>query len=193
MSSPLRQSQFRLIVGISCLGLGGLVALLVLPDASRQLENERRARANAKAALEQQEKTLKEYQDLTDQIRQGQERILALEKNMPQGSVGDLQWTLSKALHELSQKYAVRLQSIKYGTPSREGAKGTDLEAMDVEFSALGVFQNIKPFMMALEGSGLPFAVSSVRMEESPEGARLSVTLRAFRKAGAKDAAREEA
>jgi hypothetical protein len=37
--------------------------------------------------------------------------------------------------------------------------------------------------MLALEGSGVPFAVRDGRLEESPEGARLDIVLRAFRKA----------
>ena len=53
-----------------------------------------------------------------------------------------------------------------------------------MEFNALGVYQSLKSYMLALEGSGLPFAVGAVKLDESPEGARLSVVLRAFRKAG---------
>jgi hypothetical protein len=44
--------------------------------------------------------------------------------------------------------------------------------------------------MHDLEDSGLPFAVRDGRLEESPEGARLNIVLRAFRKAG--QAEREE-
>ncbi len=54
---------------------------------------------------------------------------------------------------------------------------------MEVEFVALGVYANHKAFMLDLEGSGLPFAVRDGRLEESPEGARLDIVLRAFRKA----------
>jgi hypothetical protein len=79
---------------------------------------------------------------------------------------------------------------VKYGLPSREGARGTDLEAVEVEFVALGVYASHKAFMHDLEGSGLPFAVRDGRLEESPEGARLNIVLRAFRKAGT--AEREE-
>ena len=52
---------------------------------------------------------------------------------------------------------------------------------MDVEFNATGVYMNLKAFMLALEGSKLPFAVVSAKLEESPEGAHLTITLRAFR------------
>mgnify|MGYP001579606928 CR=1 FL=1 len=105
-----------------------------------------------------------------------------------------MQWMLSQRLYFLAQKHGVRLVSVKYGLPNREGAKGTDLEAMDVEFNATGVFGVLKPFMLALENSELPFAVSSVRLEESPDGGRLTVTLRAFRRGEAiKDEPREGA
>ena len=194
MSSLPNRSLIRLIVGLVGLTAALIIALLIIPDATRSLEQEKRAKANAQAALTQRLQELKEFQDLATQIQQGRERLESLERNMPQGSIGTMQWTLSKTLHELAQKHGVRLQAVKYGLPNREGAKGTDLEAMDVEFNVSGIYENLKPFMLALEGSDLPFAVSSVRLEESPDGARLTVTLRAFRKgAPAMDEPREEA
>ena len=191
MSATLRTSTLRAWVGAGLLAVSAAVAILVLPDASRRLVQERHARENAQAALQQQLRQTEEYQALANQVTEGRSRIEALEKNMPKGSVGDLQWRLSQTLYELARTRDVRIQSIRYGQPSREGAKGTDLEAMDVELNALGVFGNIKPFMLDLEGSGLPFAVGTVRLEESPEGARLTVTLRAFRKAGAVESKEE--
>jgi hypothetical protein len=77
----------------------------------------------------------------------------------------------------------MRLQTVKYSLPSREGSRGTDLESVEVEFTALGLYGAQKAFMLDLEGSGLPFAVRDGRLEESPEGARLTLVLRAFRKA----------
>ena len=50
-----------------------------------------------------------------------------------------------------------------------------------MEFNATGVYMNLKSFMLALEGSKLPFAVVGAKLEESPEGAHLTITLRAFR------------
>ena len=90
-------------------------------------------------------------------------------------------------LHNLTTKAGVQLQSVKYGQPSKEESKGTGLEAMQVEFTVTGLYPNIKAFMRALEGSGLPFAVEDARLEESPEGARLTGTLRAFRKVTARN------
>lgn len=194
MSSPLNRSLTRVIIGGAGL-LGALVlAIFVLPDASRRLRQENAAKAKAEKNLKDQLAELEEFQKLATRIQQGQERLETLERNIPQGSIGMMQWSLSRTLHDLAYKHGVRLQSVKYGLPNREGAKGTDLEAMDVEFNATGVFGVLKPFMLALEGSDLPFAVSSVRLEESPDGGRLTVTLRAFRRGGpAKDDAREDA
>jgi hypothetical protein len=76
---------------------------------------------------------------------------------------------------------------VKYGQASREGTKGSGLESIEVEFVAVGLYANHKAFMLDLEGSGLPFAVRDGRLEESPEGARLDIVLRAFRKAGTPD------
>jgi hypothetical protein len=95
--------------------------------------------------------------------------------------VGKLHWKLSQTLFELTKKHQVRLISVKYGPPTREGSKGSALESVDVEFNATGVYMNLKSFMLALEGSKLPFAVVAAKLEESPEGAHLTITLRAFR------------
>jgi hypothetical protein len=62
-----------------------------------------------------------------------------------------------------------------------------------VEFTAIGVYKNLKSFMHALEGSGQPFGASTVKLDESPEGGRLSVTLRAFRQTSAQGRAEDQA
>ena len=183
MNSPLRTSRIRLALGALGVVSGLGVAFFVLPDASQQLAQKLKARREAELSRNQQIQQLKDLQQLSDRIRRGQETLTELESRLPKGSAGELQWNLSKTLHALAQKHALRLQSVKYGLPSREGARGTDLEAVEVEFVALGVYANHKAFMLALEGSGLPFAVRDGRLEESPEGARLDIVLRAFRKA----------
>jgi hypothetical protein len=185
MNSPLRTSRLRLILGFVGLGLGLAVAFFLLPNASEQLNQKLKAKREAELNRNQQVQQLQDLQQLADRIHRGQKTLTDLETRLPRGSAGELQWDLSKTLHGLAQKHGLRLQSVKYGLPSREGARGTDLEAVEVEFVALGVYANHKAFMLDLEGSGLPFAVRDGRMEESPEGARLTIVLRAFRKAGA--------
>jgi Tfp pilus assembly protein PilO len=190
MSSPLRASRLRLALGGLGLALGLGVALFLLPDASQQLAQKRKAKREAELNRNQQVQQLQELQQLADRLRRGQETLENLEARLPRGSAGELQWNLSKTLHELAKKHGLRLQNVKYGLPSREGARGSDLEAVDVQFVALGIYASHKAFMLELESSGLPFAVRDGRLEESPEGARLDIVLRAFRKAGAPD--REE-
>ena len=185
MSSPLGASRLRLALGGLGLGLGLGVAFFLLPDASQQLAQKLKAKREAELNRNQQVQQLQELQQLADRIRRGRETLTELEGRLPRGSAGELQWMLSKRLHELAQKHGLRLQTVKYGLPSREGSRGTDLEAIDVEFVALGVYGSHKAFMLELESSGLPFAVRDGRLEESPEGARLNIVLRAFRKAGA--------
>jgi Tfp pilus assembly protein PilN len=190
MNSPLRASRLRLALGIlgATSGLG--VAFFLLPDASQQLAQQLRAKREAELTRNQQVQRLQELQQLADRIRRGRDTLSDLETRLPRGSAGELQWSLSKTLHELATKNGLRLQTVKYSLPSREGARGTDLEAVEVEFVALGVYANHKAFMRDLEGSGLPFAVRDGRLEESPEGARLNIVLRAFRKASSPE--REE-
>jgi len=184
MSSPLRVSRLRLALGILGMATGLGVAFFLLPDASQQLSQKLKAKREAELARNQQVQRLQELQQLDTRIRRSQETLADLEARLPRGSAGELQWSLSKTLHELTQKHGLRLQTVKYGVPSREGARGTDLESVEVEFVALGVYANLKAFMLDLEGSGMPFAVRDGRLEETPEGARLNIVLRAFRKAG---------
>jgi len=181
MAATLRQSQVRLYVGLGLLALTLGVAIFVLPNASDELRQKTRLSNDARAALERQKEELVQFRHLSEQVKSGQAAIETLEKGMPKGSVGELQWAMSRTLHDLATKHGVRLQSVKYGMANREGSKGTDLESIDVEFTALGVYSSLKPFMLALESTGQGFAVGAARLEESPEGARLGVTLRAFR------------
>jgi hypothetical protein len=183
MSKSLRSSRLRLVAGALGLVLGIVVAFFLLPDASQQLAQKLKAKREAEVSRNLQVTRTQELQQLADRLRKGQETLTDLEARLPQGSAGELQWSLSKTLHQLAQKHSLRLLSVKYGLPSREGARGTNLEAVEVEFVALGVYANHKAFMHDLESSGLPFAVRDGRLEESPEGARLNIVLRAFRKA----------
>ena len=183
MITPLRSSFLRLAVGgaLALLGLG--VLAFVLPNASSQKEHSQKAARDAAKNFEARKAELKGYQDEASRLQADRKALEDLLRNMPVESVGQLHWKLSRKLFELAQKNGVRLVSVKYGAPSREGAKGSLLEALDVEFSVTGVFNNLKPFMLALEGSRLPFAVVSAKMDESPDGAHLTVVLRAFRQA----------
>ena len=190
MNSPLHASKLRLLAGGLLLLAAGLVLVFVLPDASRQQIQRQRASEQARQALAVQKERLAALEAEDRRFTEGRKRLAALLGSMPDQTAGRLQWELSRRLYDLSRKHDVRLNSVKFGTPTREGAKGTDLEILDVEFTASGIYQNLKPFMLGLEDTRehpLPFAVSAARLEESPEGARLSVTLRAFRRA-----AREE-
>ena len=196
-ATTLRSSSIRATWGGVLLMAALGVAVFVLPDASRRRDEQEKARKEAKNLLVAQIQQLAERQVLVDRLTLDQKHLEDLEKKMPSGNVGELQWELSQILFEKAKENGVRLQTVKYGLPSREGAKGTDLESLDVEFTVLGIYPAMKPFMLAIEGSGLPFAVGSARLEESPEGARLSVSLRAFRHSGtttkSESTAREDA
>jgi hypothetical protein len=186
MNGPLHASKVRLIAGCCLLLLAGLVLVFVLPDASQQKAQKHKASGEAKTALVAQQERLAVLEEEDQRLADSRKRIEGLLGSMPDQSAGKLQWEVSRRLYDLSQKHGIRLHALKYGTPTREGAKGTDLEILDVEFTASGIYQNLKPFMLGLEDTRehpLPFAVSAAKLEESPEGARLSVTLRAFRRA----------
>jgi hypothetical protein len=225
MNTSSRSSGIRLVSGGALLFLAALVAFFVLPDASQRKVQKQNASAEAEKALASKKAKLAELVAEESRLTHGQERLKAILGDMPDQRVGELQWRLSHTLFDLAQKNSVRLQSLKYGAPSREGAKGTDLEILDVEFTASGIYQNLKAFMLGLEkakdaakeetkeetkpettkdakkvvqvektdkakdkakedvnATPLPFAVTNAKIEESPDGARLSVTVRAYQK-----------
>ena len=186
MNTTLRSSSLRAATGACLLLAAGGVLFFVLPDAAQQRLQKQAAFDEAKKSLALQSSRLADLEAEQQRIDRSRKRLEALFGAMPDQSAGQLQWALSRRLYELAGKSGVRLQSLKYGAPSREGAKGTDLEVLDVDFTATGVYQNLKPFMLGLENTQenqIPFAVASAKLEESPDGARLSVTLRAFRRA----------
>jgi hypothetical protein len=185
MITAIRSSSLRLIAGGVMALVGAGVLAFVLPDASQRREHSEKAARDAATDLTRKKGELLGYQAEADRIRADRKALDELMHNMPAESIGMLHWRLSQKLFELSAKNGTRLVSVKYGAPSKEGAKGSLLEALDVEFTVTGVFSNLKPFMLSLEGSKLPFAVVSAKLDESPDGGHLTVVLRAFRQTGA--------
>jgi hypothetical protein len=191
MNGPLRASRMRMATGGILLLLAASALVFVLPDASERKIRQQQASEAAMKELAAQQERLAALRTMDEGLARNRKRVADLLGGMPDESPGQLQWKLSRRLYQLAQQNGVSLQSLKYGSPTREGAKGTDLEVLDVEFTAVGVYQNLKPFMLGLEDtrqSALPFAVMGAKLEESPEGARLSVTLRAFRRASRQEA-----
>lgn len=185
MSSTLRASMWRLGGGAALAAAGLLVAIFLLPDASQKRTQTERAVVEAKTAADRQKSALDAARAQAARLEADRKVLDDLLKNMPAEGVGKLHWVLSQRLFELAKKHGVRLVSVKYGAPAKEGTKGSNLESVDVEFSALAIYKDLKAFMLALESSKLPFAVVNAKLEEAPEGAHLSITLRAFRQTGA--------
>jgi Tfp pilus assembly protein PilO len=181
MTATLRASKFRLVAGAVLAAAGLLIAVFLLPDASQKRHKTEQALKDAVSAYARQ---IGEFQAIKAEAKRLEDDRKAMDdlmKNLPAEGLGRLQWTLSEKLFELSKKHGVRLVAVKYGATAKEASKASLLESVDVEFSVTGLYQNLKPFMLALEGSKLPFAVVGAKLEESPEGAHLTCTLRAFR------------
>lgn len=183
MLTTLRSSTLRAVAGGAMALLGAGIFVFALPSAARRLESSEKAAKEASAVLNRQEEELKDYQAEAERIRVDRKVMDELLGAMPAETVGNLQWKLSQRLFELAGKHGAHLVFVKYGAPAKEGAKGSLLEAVDVEFTVFGIFQELKAFMLDLEGGRLPFAVVSAKLDEAPEGAHLTVTLRAFRRA----------
>ena len=183
MLTTLRSSTLRAVAGGAMALLGAGIFVFALPSAARRLESSEKAAKEASAVLKRQEEELKDYQAEAERIRVDRKVMDELLGAMPAETVGNLQWKLSQRLFELAGKHGVHLVFVKYGAPAKEGAKDSLLEAVDVEFTVFGIFQELKAFMLDLEGGRLPFAVVSAKLDEAPEGAHLTVTLRAFRRA----------
>ena len=181
MTGSLRASKLRLMGAASLALIGLVVTLFVLPDASQQQRQKEKALTLAARSNQSQMEDLKRAQAEAERIQAGQRALDQLLRTMPSEGLGQLQWKLSQGLYDLSRKHQVRLVAVKYGPPTHEGARGVPLESLDVEFNVTGIYQHLKSFMLALEGSRLPFAVVGAKMEETADGAHLTITLRAFR------------
>ncbi len=184
MNRSLRASTLRLGGGLLLLIVALAVAIFMLPDASQKRVQQGKAFGQARTQLKNQEDELSKLKARAENIRIGQEHMEEILSQMPQENEGQLKWKLSRALYDLAAKHDVRIQAVKYGAPTREGAKGTDLEALDVEFVASGIYKSLKAFMHAFESSHLPFGLASGKLEETPEGARMTISVRAFRRTG---------
>ena len=185
MTPRVRTSHVRSVIGGSLVLLSLVALAFVLPDASGRREQQQRARRNAEATLRSQLDQLNRYKAMELDLQKGQARVEQIAQGMPQGSLGELQWALSRTLNDLAREAGLRIPVAKYNAPNREASKGTGFETVDVEATLIGVYPALKKFMLALEKSGMPFGVTAVRLEETPEGARLTLTLRAFRQAAA--------
>jgi len=185
MTVTLRASAFRLAGGAILAAAGLLTAVFLLPDASQRRLQTEKALKDASTTYDRQIRDLKSAQAEADRIKADRKTLDELLQNMPAEGVGKLHWKLSRTLYDLARKDEVRLLSVKYGAPAKEGTKGSALESVDVEFAAMGVYSKLKAFMLGLEESKLPFAVVGAKLEESPEGAHLTITLRAFRQSSA--------
>jgi hypothetical protein len=192
MNVSMKSSAHRLWLGAGLAALATAVAIFLLPDASGRAAKERKSAQDAKASLQRQLSELSGHKDMLERIHAGQQRIADLEKHMPKGDVGALQASLRKTLHELSRKSGVRLTNIKFSLPNKDGTRNTGIESLDVEFVVIGVYQNLKVFMHAIESSGQPFGASNVKLDESPEGGRLTVVLRAFRPSSGNQAEQQQ-
>jgi hypothetical protein len=168
------------------LAVAGLAtATFLLPDASQKRVQTSKALETAAITFDRQVAELKQAQAEADRLKADRKALDELMGNMPAEGVGKLHWKLSQKLFDLAAKDGVRLITVKYGAPAREASKGSILESVDVEFSVVGVYKDLKVFMLGLESSRLPFAVVGAKLEESPDGAHLTITLRAFRQSSA--------
>ena len=185
MSTTLRASTFRLAGGAVLAVAGLLTASFLLPDASEKRVQTSKALESASIAYDRQVADLKQSQAEAERLRADRKALDELMANMPQEGVGQLHWKLSQKLFDLAAADGVRLITVKYGAPAKESSKGSVLESVDVEFSVTGIYKDLKKFMLGLESSKLPFAVVGAKLEESPDGAHLTITLRAFRQSSA--------
>jgi len=186
-AASLKISTWRLAGGglLALLGVG--VFVVALPRATSQRDRGRAAAAQARGALERARKELEEVQAERQRLQENRATLEEVMANLPSDPVGRLTWRLSEELFTLAHRHGIHLRAVKYGGPAKEGIRGLPLESVDVDFSAAGLFPDLKAFMLDLEKGRLPFAVVSAKLDESPDGAQLAIVLRAFRQTAPED------
>jgi len=192
MNKSSKSSFVMAISGISLIVLAVGIAAFVFPDANQKRITQISVAKEARNNRDSQRQDLNRIKAKDKEIRESRQRMDEVLSNMSGESEGQLKWKLRKALHAIGNKHGIRIHSVKYGPLTKEGSKGTDLESIDVELVCSGVYQSVKSFMLGLETSNLPFGISNGRLDEGPDGIRLTLSLRAFRRAGAKQEIKRE-
>ncbi len=178
----LHQATKHFISGSVAWILCLLSIFIVIPQLRNSIANETKAQKDSAFDFTNKKNQLDSLIKLSDKMRQGQDSLVRIQSLLPNMPSSQLQLSLSRELHKLSRVHNVRLQSVKYARPSREGQKNTELESIESEFVTTGIYSDLRAFMLSLETAGLPYAVREARLEESPEGLKLTVNLRAFKK-----------
>ena len=124
MNGPLRASRMRMATGGILLLLAASALVFVLPDASERKIRQQQASEAAMKELAAQQERLAALRTMDEGLARNRKRVANLLGGMPDESPGQLQWKLSRRLYQLAQQNGVSLQSLKYGSPTREGAKG---------------------------------------------------------------------
>lgn len=184
MNNTIKASLIRVGIGGFLLLVAISVAAFVFPDAKAKRDQQDRAAKQAEKQKNDQKLELQRLKERAEALQKSREVMDKVLANMSVESEGALKWKLRKALHEMGEKHGMRIHNVKYGAPAKEGAKGTDLESINVELVSSGVYKSIKSFMLALEKSDLPFGISNGRFDEGPDNIRMTLTLRAFRRTG---------
>ncbi len=180
--SKLNPPTKQYIIGFGFWILSFLLIFMIIPKISKTLEKERKVQLESASEFTKKTNQLNELVNLSDKIRQGQESLIRVQKALPNVLSSQLQLSLSEGLYKLSKKYNIRLESVKYARGAKEGQKNTELESVESEFIATGTYSELRAFMFSFETLGLAYTVRESRLEESSEGLRLTVNLRAFKK-----------
>ena len=178
----IHQATKHLILGSLAWALSLCSIFIVIPKLQNSIIRKTEAQKDSALDFTNKKNQLENLIKLSNKIRQGQDSLVRIQSLLPNIPSSELQLSLSRELHKLSKENNVRLQSVKYARPSREGQKNIELESIESELVVTGIYNDLRTFMFSLEKAGLPYAIREARLEESPEGLKLTVNLRAFKK-----------
>ncbi|MFM8234114.1 MAG: hypothetical protein ACKN9J_03380 [Holophagaceae bacterium] len=172
----------QLIIGITGWVFSLLLVFIVIPQLRSTLESRTKAQKESISDSFVKKNQLDNLIKLSEKIHQGQDTLGRIQRLLPNQPSSQLHLALSGELHKLSKMHNVRLQNIKYSRSTKDVSKNLELESIESEFVVTGIYNDLRVFMRSLETAGLPYAVREARLEESSEGLRLTVNLRAFKK-----------
>ena len=179
MKVEFHTSKLRLIIGVTSASIGLIIATLIFLNVfpkhmhSNFVQN---GINKLTANIGNDDNLITE----AERIKADKQCLSELINNMPTEDISKVQWKISKKLFRLASKHNVRLVNVKYAPISKIDTNVITIESTSVDFDVIGIYADLKAFMLAVEQDEPNFIVTDTRLEETEGGGHLVVKLSAF-------------
>jgi hypothetical protein len=180
MKSEFRTSKFRLIGGAAFAAIGLTIVILILLNVFPKHVHSNFIKDSINKFTANIGTNSDSLQVEAERIKVDRQCLSELIKSMPTEDISKVQWKVSKKLFRLASKHDIRLVNVKYTPVSKIETSAITLESTSIDFDVIGIYKNLKTFMLAVEQDEPNFIVTDARLEETAEGGHLVVRLSVF-------------